>query len=796
MAVLARGRRVLLLRYGVAAAASVALEQTLPRDALCLPGVSDFAASWSGVLRLLDLVSERLGVEHVRRVLRDHRAAASLLFPKLGVQLTAAERRHQQAMAAVCDSHLTHNHAVKAPLFDAWGRLLSALLEGATDTLIVPLYHLMDEESLQALRALARLAPDCGPDLILGYDAAAAPDLDERGLVSRIPRRVLNHLLDAFLSLPFAEKRSAATPLPHTFIRAVDAWQGVADRLGGDFLGEDPEHTALAMLASFAPASATLSGAIVAAMAAAYRRFGFLSTTWLGARFLDLCDSTALPAERSTARQLLGSAAHNVQFLRGDNRLLGPFLEGLYRRLLADEERPLSRVAVYYRMAVAIGRRQHRFDDAFEWVDRILTEAPKLELSPFDRAYHTAWALNFRAYLWSRCGQIERVVSDSVRGYEELARLTPDEVPPSRRADFRFIQSTLIQHACAMSLDLGRLDDWERWLHLAGKLELDEPWAPRYRSAAWIRYYTDQVLLEAALAYATDGLANATRHLEGRTILAYLNEIGVLCYQLGHFDRATQALEEARRLRSRLLGTDELPAVDRTLALVHFRAGRFDAAEAILVELLRLEPAGLQERAWRAQLLALLAATIAHAGDDGTTAARTREALALCRELGGRDLLVRTLVWIGHASSTLRRDDEARDVWTALLRAAERGENAPPPPAGPVLTARIHLARLDPNALEPAAVDRLVSGIPAALQEADTWWEIPVAIDVLLDATKRGLLDLDAPSIRRCVSIFVAAARQRRGADHQLREFLRLLPEEVAARAQSLWPPGFGGRAA
>jgi tetratricopeptide (TPR) repeat protein len=784
-----RPRRAVVFQVGAERGpSSPEPERPLPgaEGALWLQPTSGFAASWNGVLRLIDGVCELTGADRVRRVLLKHKAAASLLFPGLLERLDAEERRQRERMSAHWDCHLTHNHAIQSPLFQAWGRLLNELLEEGPEALVLPAAHLLDAESLIALRAMVRARREDGPDVLLCYEPTAIPERDSRGLIWRETPRAIEHYVNGFLSLPFAEKAELTHPLPCLWSPPVEVGDSLRGKLGPELLGDEPEWRALRELGKEQrEAPGTLADVLVEGMAAAFRRFGFMSTAWLGAKFLEHCGS-AHAEQRLAALELLGISAHNVQFLRGDNERLASFLEDLYQRVLEEEQRPLHRLVVYYRLAVTLGRRQHRFDDAFVWADRILTEASSLELSGFNRAYQRAWGLNFRAYLWNWRRRIEECRNDCARGYEELTRVT--EVPPGREVDHRFLQTVLVQNTAGMCFRLKEYREWEQWLHLSGELEQHEPWASRYRSRAWIRYYSGQHRFDTALSYAWDGLANATRALDWGAMFRFLIESGALCYRLGQLNQALQAFEEARALRGRLLKPEQLPPVELPLALALLRAGHLESAEQLLEECLGA-PEGSSPAA-QAEILSLLAVVAAHARNEERARARIQQALELSARLKERDLLIRTAAWVGHACRVLEFDREAIQAFSSVLRASEEHREAEvAPPAGPWFVALVNLAHLELAEVDAERARRIVELLPDAYLEGDTWWETPRVLEVLGHCLQRGLLDLKSPRVARSLAILVTLASQRRGMGSRLREFTRLLPEELARLAT---PPVWG----
>lgn len=784
-------RRVIVFQTGVeespsSSEARVAAPAT--EGPLWLHPTAGFAASWNGILRLIDGVCEHVGTARVQQVLWKHRTAASLLFPGLLERLSAEEHKARERMSAHWDCHLTHNHAIQGPLFNAWGLLLHELLEEGPGELVLPAVHLMDAESLIALRAMIRTRRDEGPDVVLCHAPSSTPERDSRGLIWRETPRALEHYVNGFLSLPFAEKVEEASPLPCSFVPPTEAGNSLSRKLGPGFIGEEPELRALQALENaHGEEPERLAGLLVAGMAAAFRRFGFMSTAWLGARFLELCE-TASPEQRLAALELLGISAHNTQFLRGDNAPLASFLESLYRRVLEEEQRPLHRLVVYYRLAVTLGRRQHRFDDAFEWAERIITEAPRLGLSGFETAYQLAWGLNFRAYLWNWRRNIERCKDDCVRGYEELSRVT--DIPPSREVDHRFVQTVLVQNAAGMSFRLKRHPEWEQWLHRSGELEQQEPWSSRYRSRAWIRYYSARYRLDTALSYAWDGLANATRALDWAAIFRFQVESGVLCYRLAHLNQALQAFEEARSLRGRLLEPGQFPPVELPLALACLRAGRLESAEALLEACLAecLAASGNARPQAQAEILSLLAVVAAHARKAEQARERIHEALALSARLKERDVVIRTAAWAGHACRVLGLESEAAESFSCVLRASGKvREGEVPPPAGPHFVALVNLAQLAPGEVDTDMASRLVGLLPAAFQEGDTWWELPRVLEVLGDCLQRGLLDLKSPRVSRSLSLLVSLASQRRGTGAGLRAFTLLLPEELGRLGAPPW---------
>ncbi|HSN98981.1 MAG TPA: hypothetical protein VLS89_11870, partial [Candidatus Nanopelagicales bacterium] len=131
---------------------------------------------------------------------------------------------------------------------------------------------------------------------------------------------------------------------------------------------------------------------------------------------------------------------------------------------------------------------------------------------------------------------------------------------------------------------------------------------------------------------------------------------------------------------------------------------------------------------------------------------------------GHRDTLLRVARSVGETCLHAGRRMEARDAFQRALRIAEAPapKGAPPgraagPPAADLLGVLLGLGRA--GAVDPGRVLRALSLAPAALEDAEAWWDLPCLLDDL--AALAGHPALGAPELQAAMATVLRAAAQR-----------------------------------
>lgn len=721
-----------------------------PLASLWLESPDGSVTSWDGVRRLLAQIRPRIRDEDWSRCIDAHRPAASLVLD--GLRISEEDRRAREPLSARMDSYLSHNWALQRPLLEAWARLLVELVEGRGWTLIVPDLAQVDWESAAVLVAMYRQHPERAPRLLVGFDPESRPaEPDVRGIRwGKVPPEQLYLAAMGFHMLPHAEVRVVDGPVP-----GRPAADGLPKPIeDSSLLGL--ETAAFRRLTAEPTAEPDTCEQVIEAMDACFRRFAFTSCLRLGVELLDRGAELGL-GRVAHVHGMLGLAAHNRQFHSSPNRELEPFLREQFDRAFAAESDPGLRIAHCYRMAVTLGRRMGRLDEAKEWADRGVLLAQKAPLSSIEKARHEAWCRNIRAFLWMRLGRLADAIEDDERAFELLKDVRAEELPSPRELSSTL--SVLAHNTAALYGLSGDVEEVHRWRRIAGEIPRGHSGTETWEAHAWIGFCRSQYRLDEALPRARSGLDSARAEREPFHEYHYSLMLADLSYRLGDPETALKWFDRVARLRQRCGDPEYLPSPFLSAACAARRAGRVreaaDRFESILTE--------AEDARVRSEILSCLGVVEAERGRAQRATERIDQAISVAVELGERDVLLRTAVAAGEASRALGRTDDATAAFRQALEIAEVEEDETPPPAGDLLRAILGLLETETDQTDPdLVVDALSLLKPALREDADSWWDLPRLVTLVHRTMERNPNLADRPGLAGSLEFLSSVGRQRK----------------------------------
>lgn len=657
-----------------------------PEDLVLTPS---YELPWEGVRRLVAALAARHDPAVLPGALAPHRAAASLVLRGLARDLDAAEGERRAALAAQAPGFLAHNSYVSYPLRIAFVRALAPLLAGRR--VVVLGAEALDRHSAAVLVRLAVEQPALS--LVLALDPARLPEgalwrSDALTVLALLQHEAASEI-GALVDVDAEPTPSDMTSAPCPFIPSP--WD------------DDLDARALAAL-SAEPVDVPL---VLAALEAAWNCYGFHACLRLGLGLLARGPELA-PAARRRVHLLVALAAYNRQVsTKGESAAaddeLARLLDEHLRAALAGEDDPLARSHILYRLAINLGRRRGNLPEALALADDAVAAAEQTGLP--SAPFFAAWALNGRAYVRGRLGDLAGATADVARA-DALAQ-RPVAGP---------LASEQLMTQIVLADNLAALHTWAssplealRWqeLHRQRAALLDAPAVP---SPRWLELYSALGDLAAAVRVAEEGLRTAEALLSPADADLFAAWLGELRYRQGDAAAARRAFERAGVLTGRLRADHRDAATRVASALAAMRSGDLAPAEAELSAILEEHPAP--------ELCALAGVVAALHGDRERATARVNKAIAGAVEGGERDELLRVAVAAGEACLALGDVDEARAAFAQAL------ELAADPPAQPAdLLAAVAGAAAAGN-VDTSLIDHVLTLIDPALADAEAWWQL------------------------------------------------------------------------
>jgi tetratricopeptide (TPR) repeat protein len=686
----------------------------------------DLYRSWYGLRSLLAQLNVIIGPTGADAILAPRRAATSLLFHGLTQRLTPAELAERELLRASLTSHLSHNGLIKRPLVEACATLLRELTVRAGSTILVPNVARLDWESAQTLKHMYRLFPDSSPGIILGYDPHTPPPVpDEQGLVWPLDVGRMLHVV-------FGLQAAADTDMndvSRTNLVDEQAPQPCDAAHSSMTLPIDIEARAFEILQTNTIAlNAQESALLFQAVQNSFHSFGFTSAIRLGLGLVNR-QSACTSEQLAEVHQIIGLSAHNRQFHTDGNMALAAFLERHFRAALAVERRPAERSALFYRLAVTLGRRQGKLDEALNFADRAVSEAASSGLSEIQAAHLAAWGRNIRAYLHMRLKNPQQSAVDAQVAFEQI-EAARSGLESRERFEREFWSREMVLTHAVLAHNLGTLADRSgaldramKWLSEATHIEEAEfTMADMFEAGQWISVHRQQSRLDLALPWALSGLKAAHAEQDSYWEYLYIFQAGDLYYRLGQPGQALYYFEQARVFRQRLGNPDFLKSADLSCALACARLERLDLARDILTMARMTETHATVDA--QAQIISALACIEARLAREAAARSLINQAIQLAVSSGERDTLARVALAAGSTSQALGQWTQAKTAYQKALNLAQSHDDGTHVPA---LATEMFVALIglqECSAPDPELTLKTLRLLKEALKDADAWWEL------------------------------------------------------------------------
>ena len=687
----------------------------LPSSSLRIEAPGALPLPWGGARVCLALLRQRAGDDAVERAVAPQRALLSLVLRRLEATLTPAERERRELLRAQPLGFMSHSRMTSSPLLEAWIEALAPLVAGKVAALVLPDAGRLDAESVAMLRHLVRrLAPEERPDLILGFDTSEGPD-------DPLWRRSVE-LVDIQLALLEA--------LPDTVVESVEAGTGEGNGEGDgepeeapgeapvDPLDDRREEQALAGLRRDPAGSGAVAEAIEA-MRAAFGAFGFATSLRLGMEVL--ARGGLLPAEvAAEVHTVVALSAYNRQLEAGDPRLTA-FLEQHLEAALAAEPDVARRSHLHYRLCINAARRAGDLERGLGLATRALAEAERPDLRAGLAAYLTAWARSGQAYVFARQMRLAEALAAGEEAYALVQRAaSAPDLAPREILSSRIVFLDNLAEIALRAGDTAGAGAWQAALE-----EAEEGLDPVMRVAAvrWAAILRAEGRLREGIRRATQGLEDARRHLNPVMEERFAVALGDLWYRAGGAGEARGFFGAALPIRRRLGQPHEIARAELACAAAAMREGELEEAEARLGK--ALESPLCARAGARAEALAALGTVAALGGDAARWRRRLNEAIAQAASAGERDALLRVARAAGQGSLLLGRREEAQEAFRRAARIAAQGGGAPP---RAVDRLGVLVGLWESGAGDRATLEQALALVPAALEDAEAWWQLPVLL--------------------------------------------------------------------
>ncbi|HND31584.1 MAG TPA: hypothetical protein PLA94_16390, partial [Myxococcota bacterium] len=413
--------------------------------------------------------------------------------------------------------------------------------------------------------------------------------------------------------------------------------------------------------------------------------------------------------DRAEWHLLVANAAYNRKVGAMGDQELADFLEDHFQAALRASASPAWRSHLLYRLCINHGRRQGDLARALQDAEQAIEEAQKPGIDPDFAGVLEAWALNGRAFVYTRMGQLDAAQRDADAAWERLRTLRcPPELHP---AEVRYGLTVLADNRAELALRAGDLDRAVELQGILARCEAVEEGTPIFAPLRSLALARMRHRLAEGITHARAGLESARRRLIAIAFDDYGMALAELYYRQGDAQEACRSYQRCRPLRLKLASPEDMARWDASFALAALRAGEWEEAEAALLRI----PRGSDAAEAEVQVHLAWIAALRGQGEEADRLANL--AIAAAVQSGAGNLLVRVARLCGDACLILGRGEQAMAAFEQALQLA-----AELPLSTDVIGALIGIAELtgDPQAAAQAA-----ELLPELLEDPEAWWLLP-----------------------------------------------------------------------
>ncbi len=713
---------------------------------------------------LLAVLRARIGPA-ADEALAPGRALLSLFLRGLSARLGPEEARRRADVSAELLGHLPTNELHVQPILEAWAEAIAAILVrhgraaggGERVVLLVPSTAAVDSGSFYLIRPLLRRIPAGErPRVVVGHDPDGAP----ADPIGRRVARMNADELSILRALPGAEALDLASPAgaPPADPIAPSPRRAIAAHPLDDGL---EIAAADALAAGEGPLDPGARRLVVDAIRASFGGYGFVTALRLARDLLRRGPAGDDAAELHTIAAI--SALHAGDPRPGPDDPIARWVDEHLERASALETDPARRAHLVFRRCIRTGRAGADPERALALGDAAVEAARAPGIPAARAAFIEAWCRNARAYASFRLGRLP----DAARDCEEaLAILDRAEgaggVPPAEIEIARFHLTNNLVRVAFEAGDTARAQAWQERC-LASEAAVPEDRRARHR---WYSVELDLEDLDGSIPRYAARVEDARRRLAPDAEAMFRHDLAVLHHRRGDAAAAHEhfaaTAELCRRLR---VDPGDVWSADLNAAVTAYHAGLLDEAAQRFDDLIARLPG--DDPCVEAELRCALSLVAARRGDAARADAEL-EAASAC--VDGSPSEVRVQRARGDALLALGRRDEARRAFAAACAV----EDAAPEDR---LGALVGL--YDAGDRSDAVLAGALGVAPAALLDANAWWDVRRLLDALAEGAASGFFRApaaeDAAARRDAARRLAALCRRRPDCRDAADRLLRLL---------------------
>ena len=721
--------------------------------------------SWQGLLSIIHQTGVLKGKEYVQNCINRHKVIASLFQWNLIDELTYSEKSTRQNLVASLSSHLTHNRFIQTHLFDAVASFLIDLLN-KEDTLFLPEVASIDNLSLTSITSLYRRYPHKSPHLIMGcphWEKEEDPVMDEKGIIWKAKLEKIEKARLSFFLIPGAtilNLKESNAPLDHERAFFHDTIELETKHW---------EEQALTLLASKDLLSESEGCFILDTIINAYESFSFKNALKIGLGLIEKTNQLS-EVQYATLHSIIALSAHNRQFRSEGNLRLADFIIDHLKKALSVENRPELVCALYYRLAVAYGRRKKEFEEALDWANKAIEQSELLGFPHHE--YQKAWALNIRAYLFAMTGKGSESRQDAEVAYHVIEEMMPQlkeisvNMPGISVNDCVKSQSVLAINLTKVAFDE---DDLNFWLQKVGDLSTQYPGLDKYEAYNWAVFYRRNQRLDKSLSWAVKGIEMASGDRDPETM--YLLQVlsADIATRIGKASHAASLIENAYQLREFLGCPNNLHDLGLSAVRIYIRADYLDKAEALLNQ---HKLATSDSYDTMAEIYAMKGLIAAIRKNSKLAADMINQAIQMSITSGERDSLLRIACLAGEAAQILDLKKEAAEAFESALEIYNTPTEEKLPPIELIIQTLVGYQETHGYKLNLS--EELLKFMSSAFRSfsSEPWWLINRILPFLQCLRKENPKIAEKAQNMEAFLFFIASAKQRVDCPDQIEELL------------------------